>query len=507
MHKPNRVIGISLGAWSPAMVYVTSFLSLFLLGVAWAFATPLFAGADEPQHMATAYSVVRGNFGAFDTNVQIEISEIGIHPCFAGQIAEPAGCMQITESKGATGHAYTQVASYFPLYYLTVGIPTLFLDGVSALYGMRIANAMLFALVGAIGFWAIRKSRASSMPVVGVATLFAYMPMSQFLAGTVNSSALEVASAVSLWVCTVCLFTEDQGLESVAFKAFFKGIMLCAILLVFSRLLAPLWIPWILLISYLINPTDIKRAIQRIGLGRVMLGMSGVGIALVLTLGWAFFNPNRYIMTGPPVKDFFDFIEKSAWFLTMKFPVHLVEAFGFIGWGNDLLLPWALIATTALTGGLIGILLVQRPSRSQKIGLFLAVSGPAVITTSIAVIAWSGIGWQGRYSLPLLAGIPIAVAGAIQTRLTKSVTGPEFQAFRNMALSLFSGVSISSFILTYWRFSRGIGPEGFGAVPNWSSPVPFGALLSVFAFAQVLILICVVSLNRIHSFRTANSTL
>jgi hypothetical protein len=73
---------------------------------------------------------------------------------------------------------YVEIASgagrYHPVFYAVVGLPTLALDGVAALYGMRLVALLLCLLVLAAAFKAVR---AWDEPLVAGAVLCGLTPM------------------------------------------------------------------------------------------------------------------------------------------------------------------------------------------------------------------------------------------------------------------------------------------------------------------------------------------
>ncbi len=92
---------------------------------------------------------------------------------------------------------------------------------------------------------------------------------------------------------------------------------------------------------------------------------------------------------------------------------HLTEAIGVLGW-LDAPLPWFAIAGTVLLVGMLG--------GASLVGS----SKPAIVATAVFAVAvlssWAfelqegstyGRYWQGRYSLPLLVGVPIVLATSL----------------------------------------------------------------------------------------------
>ena len=168
------------------------FAGLLAIGLAWAGASPLFAGPDEPRHMATAYATYHGQVGHSDIIVPSMFASAAAEaPCFALNPSATADCLVI--AAGPDVEVASQFSSYSPLYYMLVGWPTLFLHGEYALYGMRAANSLLFALVLTAAIMILHPRGRKSAALCGM--LVSLTPMALFLSGVVNASALELSSA------------------------------------------------------------------------------------------------------------------------------------------------------------------------------------------------------------------------------------------------------------------------------------------------------------------------
>ncbi len=97
---------------------------------------------------------------------------------------------------------------YNPAYYAVVGIPTLVRPGEATVYVMRFLTAAIVACLLTLGVTACRELDDPRWAVVGFAA--AVTPMTLFLAGSVNPSAVEIAAALALWATLLIWFSNPE---------------------------------------------------------------------------------------------------------------------------------------------------------------------------------------------------------------------------------------------------------------------------------------------------------
>lgn len=144
---------------------------------------------------------------------------------------------------------------------------------------------------------------------------------------------------------------------------------------------------------------------------------------------------------------------------------HLVEAVGVLGW-LDTPLPWLVVAGWVAVVGVLAAGALAAEARRPLIAV-------VVFAVSVAT-AWlfellhgnsTGRYWQGRYSLPLLVGVPIVLAGATRSRDVARTVVVASMALLNAAL---------------WAAARrwGVGLEGSLRPWDWDTPhTPLPTLL------------------------------
>jgi len=213
----KRVVGILGRPWLLALV------GFFLVSMGWAFASPMSTSPDEPSHMVKAVATARGEFRNVSSRHEItngfEKTWLGYQlPAKYGTLDAMSACFRNTLLSAACGEKFgtdnstavveTSAGNNNPAYYLPVGLPSLWLPGLGALYGMRLASALLnsallAAAVGIAAGW-----RRPGWPVLGV--IACGTPMALFLSGTVNSNGMEATAAVLAWTSGMSLALDDD---------------------------------------------------------------------------------------------------------------------------------------------------------------------------------------------------------------------------------------------------------------------------------------------------------
>ena len=158
----------TVGRWQPpiVVVFIWAFLGVGTMVCAWSFATPIGAAPDEPNHLAQAVAVVRGQFDE-PTHLSAlgELATVRVPgwagdnniPCFL-QADIVTICIQLrggTVSRPFRQHDEARfhndpVLERPTADYLVAGVPSLFL-GESAVYAMRVIADLLNALPVAVG--------------------------------------------------------------------------------------------------------------------------------------------------------------------------------------------------------------------------------------------------------------------------------------------------------------------------------------------------------------------
>ena len=503
------------------------FALLLVIGGCWVVLTPPGAGADEPSHLVRVGSVVNGDFsGLFVTDLEPEVHELSgryITPepsCYVhapDPLATPVDCAVGTDPGDETVSA-TTTADNYPIWgHLVVGIPTLIPVG-DAIWTARIGGVLV-----ALGLVAAALARARQLGrLAGAGILVALTPMAWGTFATVNPSTVSIGGAIAVWVALLIpqerRFTgqphsqldsrsDSQPASDEQTDRISTDWLLVAgwAALALPRRDGLIWatlIASIVALAYGISPLELWRRSSR-------TQRLALGVITAIVVVWGVTNKSnlsRLVALSPLLLVGVE-LGRRAWFRFTTTPArrvvaigglaglavlgalaaikvrpggyspgltgtiisetgrHLTEAIGVLGW-LDAPLPWFTIAGTVL---LVGILA----------GASLVGSGrPAIIAGAVLAAAvlssWAfelqegstyGRYWQGRYSLPLLMGVPIVLA----TSLARSS-----DAAASRRLARVGGVG-ALFIMNVaaWSVARRWGVGLYGSMMPWDWDTPF----------------------------------
>lgn len=421
------------------------------LALCWVLLTPPGAGADEPSHVVRAGMLADGEVDLLVRVDQDRLITRRLPPeyavpepgCYAWAPQIPVDCAVGTAAlPGDDGRVLVATTAHeYPVWGHAVAAIGSALPGDGGIWAARSSSAMVsIALVASALVVAVRTSLGA---VVGV--LLALTPMAWSTFALVNPSSLATAGAVALWVT---LLTRRPG-----------WLMACGwTALALPRRDGLVWACLIVAALVLIDGRDVLGDVWR-RRRRLAGPLALAAAATLMTLVWDVTNAIRVAQLGALAP----FAVAAAW---------------CVRWGWDRLgarpggrLPYAAavgaagVAAVVLmfvarpggwNGGLtrtvvgqtannfneaIGVLgwldtPLPRPATAAWIALVAALAVGAVragATAALAragatlclsvVTAWafelqqggdSGNYWQGRYSLPLLVGVPIALGLAAQ---------------------------------------------------------------------------------------------
>lgn len=397
----------------PWRVWTSSLLGFLSLAFGWALITPLTAAPDEPSHMINAAAVVRGQWIVATSTEQdaegIALHEVTVPEYVANTLSEP-GCYVFQPAVPATCRAGSggdelvdvnnPVANYPPLYYLLVGIPTLFLSGDAALYGMRFVGAVLSGVLFATGLTAIvtRLGMVTAMVAAAVIT-----PMTLYLAGTVNPQSLEIVAAFAL---ASVLFTFSVNPVGDRRMLILGAVAVAA--LVLSRPVGAVWAAAIVLVaSTLLDRRQWKSvAAMREFWWTVSIGVVVAGGATV----WQFVaRPGDSLrpVPVPGVDSFADLIDYTV----TNAAGYWKAAIGNLGWLDTNPTRLAIIAFSLCYGLVVLVGLVRSSGRAVLGILSLLLAVPvSIVLLQYPSLDVAGVIWQGRYSLPLLTAAGVLAA-------------------------------------------------------------------------------------------------
>ena len=303
-------------------------------------------------------------------------------PCFAFRPIS-AAC-QPTYSP-AQEPASTHVGDYYPLEYIPLGWAALATPSVnSALYAERALSGLIcgLLLIGALAATRSTWERAAWLVAAG--------PLTLFVGTSPATNGMEVCGSIA-FVAAGLHTTEESRLNTITW---WSG----AVLLVSAKALGPVFVAVDLTVIAIMRPGTIRTFLRH------RLLCASVVLAAVANVVWSLTETS----SGTPsvstatalsqgfhqtVTEYGDFFDAFGWLDT-----HLPHSLNRLGIAATLILVlWCLTATRRL-----------RPKLALTAMLMAAFAGTVLVS---AVEVRGGFGFQARYTLALVAVIPV-VAGA-----------------------------------------------------------------------------------------------
>ncbi|KQW07858.1 hypothetical protein ASC66_02500 [Leifsonia sp. Root4] len=472
--------------------FFTAWLCLSLLAGLWAIATPLAAAPDEPAHLIKAASVARGQFvGVAGENGHAVTVPAGVafthaQTCFAFNPEQSAGCAPSTPPGDGLVETTTTAGLYNPLYYALVGWPSLVFDGEVAVYGMRIASALLTSALLALSFLLVASWRHRAIPTIGL--LAAVTPLTVFIAGVVNPSGPEIAGVLTVTVAVLSLVRHPDDARTT------QRVVVLAIagsVAMNMRGISPLWVAIAVLLPVALARGDLLRTLfQRhaVRLAATITAAAG-GFALLWTtlsnsLGSAIADgevETDYPGVGThPVVGFLTVLTRS-----FQYASGMVAEFG---WADTIAPPATIFVLSLLIGGTILFAISVLRGRERVVvlaALTALVMLPALIQASY--VTQGGYIWQGRYAAPMLGILLVVAAALLGDAVAERAPSRVINTLLGYCIALWCFAQLESFVTTLGRYAVGT-PIAWGEflrAPEWSPPGGVAILCCAFVLTLV----------------------
>jgi hypothetical protein len=415
--------------------------------VLWILAIPPSAGPDEPDHLVRGAALVRGQL---EPGSDVEGGPTGflVPPwvgwpspsCFALSPFTPVSCMEDERPTGGDVRVSTRADDYQVWGHLLPGVGTLLPASISST-ASRLLDASI--PIGLIGVSLVLSARRGWLAAGGV--LLAVTPMAWFTFAVVNPSGLVTAGAVAMWVWWSGLRDGRVAGSPWLLAAGFAAMSL-------PRRDGLFWAMLIISIGLLWSGVGLRSLWTLVGRGPASL----MGVALLATLAWAGMSDSasarlllavpllplatvgvRRLWTDPRlattvrragVAVMVTGVSAAAALVVMyrrpggfdrevlriivnRTGLHLTEAIGVLGW-LDTPLPATMNMLWLVALGMLAAAAVLVDDRASLLtaGSVIASSILASWVLEMAQGDPTGTYWQGRYYLPVLAGVPIVLA-------------------------------------------------------------------------------------------------
>jgi hypothetical protein len=490
--RPRRAAWKPYPAPGPLRTWLIAFFAFFALSAAWALATPLTASPDEPAHMVKAAAIAHGQLSGVPATTTISINGVtthqaltgfrlpgqyaqldSMHRCYYDSKNATAACAAPLADTGGDTLVQTSAGGSNPLYYAAVGWPTLFSDGQTGLYLMRLVSAAICAaMLAGAAVTASTWSRNRSWPLLAVAVTAT--PTALFLNGTVNPNAVEVSGAVLLWTAMLALFTDPQPRLTTSRLAR-AGI--ASVLLANVRPLGPFWIIGVLLCALLVSQKGTFRVLLRQPVLWIWSGV--VAAATLAAFAW---SVHTSALTAASV-DRPDLTFAKAAIYTFDHTMYYVDSMvAIFGW-LDVRSPkfthyswYAVIGVTALLALWFGRL-------RERLAIFGLVAAIVVIPMMAQGKQAASLGyiWQGRYLLAVAVGLPLLAAAVLARRIDGGHRRTAAAVVRG-TLALTTAGGLLAFAITLHRYADGVDGPWLPSHHSWTPP---GGFLTVVALYLV----------------------
>jgi hypothetical protein len=465
---------------------------------AWNLASPPGSGPDEAPHVVRAASIARGQLVGAEDPIEGGGSRVVHAPhvmaslyqlplCWRGHVDVSAGCMDAFVGSTSLVDVRTPAGAAPPAYYL---IPALALDLKMSSGGVLLArelSAMVCAALLAFAVGLIRLVRPT--PFLTAAFFITLTPTMLFISSVVNPSALEIASALLLWVAVLLLASEP--VTSVHRRRLVWSTAVGASIFVLSRQLSPLWLVLVALTFVIVAGWRMAWAVLR----------SRDGIAASVVIGVASLVAVVWLQLEAPLKsqnglakslDTSRALSNAAGNLGYVYQTAVTG----IGW-LDFKVPQGALVSYSVAAGALLLIGVAAATRRLRGAILVMAIVTIVLPILIEASQYERLGqtWQGRYSWPLAVGVLLLCGLALdRSDLARSRTA---LTMTRILLGLVAFANALTFYFALRRYEVGIhGSVWFLGKLQWDPPVSatlilvvgLAGIVGLFVFADRLVL-------------------
>jgi hypothetical protein len=452
---------------------------------------PLMAGPDEATQVIKAAAVARGELygrplppvhGKDSAYVEVTVPKAfamlneETWNCFGYHDQVPDSCKSALASGGRPTRVATYAGRYPPLYYLLVGWPSIPFPSGSGIHLMRIVSAFVSSLFLAAAFEIASRCTRSRLFLAGVAV--AATPVVVFLAGVVNPSGLEIASAITTWVAALALAGGDlpPGLH----RRTVTWLGVSAATLVEVRGMSVLWLLAVVGVFLIVVDPERFAVLVRDHLVRrwsvAVLASAGFGF------WWVLAHHSNALVPGTPIPKDWDFGRIVIAELGTT-PLLVSEMIGRVGWLDVTAPPFTLWTWLGLAV-LLGALALASARRRDVVALCLVTVGAvlAPVVLRIPEARSAGLIGQGKDILPFVVAVPVLAAWSAGRRSELDPAIADRILWFVGAGAALAG--LAAFLQSLRRFEVGAsGPIDF-LKGQWRPPIalPLLAVLSMAVF-------------------------
>ena len=493
------------GCRHAGLLVAACFLLTFITFAAWSLVVPPFGSIDDPAQLVKAAAVVRGQLvgspipGGNSADATVQVPAVFVRGtqvpwCFIDNFQTSAACAPAIQASDSLESVTTYVATYPPTYYALTGLPSLVAASVLGMYMMRLLSAALSALFITLAIMAIIWWSRSRLMVLAV--LVAVTPMTLYLGGNVNPNGLEITTSVCVWVTGIILVRERLYNPPRGLVVLF-GVAAGAMCLI--RAISPFWVVLALLVLFCLSPGPLAllRLVRR---REVQFSAMFVLLASLFTTLWAIKEHSLSVLGSPvPTTVSTAHILATLFTLTGGYLEQMVGAFDWVDFRGSMglqapavtYITWLAVVSLAVITGLV------LSDRKMRIALSATALGIVVVPMILTFLQvhQAGYSWQGRYTLPFAAGLPLLAATAVDPR---GLLARRYWRLVTLAAAGLALAQILAFAAVVHRYAVGVsGPLDFFS-SGWQPPLTSAGLLVIYAGAMIAVpcLVAVYCRNR-----------
>ncbi len=468
-------------------------LSTFLLSTLWALASPVFSVPDENAHATKAIAQVHGQVVGEEVegikHLVVDLPDgFDYRPeltCFAFEPTVTADCAPELGGGGGTPWFNTWVGTYNPTYYAVIGWPALLLDGNEAIIAMRIASALVNALLfGAGAAAAFASARRSWLPVGSLVVL---SPMIMYFSGSVNPQGFEVAGAFLLWWAGLRLAEHwrDGTTHGLSAGILWPAVTVGALVVSNARATGPLWTLIVLaLVATVVGWRTAWHGIARV---RTIPWLVALALPAAFSAFWTLgvgSLSNQADVGDAPLVGRSPLV--GAWAMIRQTPAFIQQAAGYFGW-LDTPMPGSfyLLLALALAIPVMTALAVLRRRSAARLLVVVSASLVVPIVLQAYSVSQTGIIWQGRYGLFLYIGVVIVSVWMLEDREAVRVAPPG-RRLVPIAVGSLSAFGLMAYVVALRRYTVGADVPITEMLDEiaWSPPIPWQVLVLVYGLVS-----------------------
>lgn len=483
MSPPDRRPG-ARWFWWPLLV-------IFTMSSGWALASPISSIPDEPAHIVKAAAVVRGELVGSQTGeggplLSVQVPRFIEHTnqitCFVRNLAATPKCSPaIPGDPNEIVSGLTTAGLYNPVYYAAVGWPSLLTDGFKAVYGMRLASALLTSVFLALAFSALSRLPRNKWAIITLAA--AVTPMTLFLSGSVNPNSLEFGTTAAIAANLLLLLKGSGNGRAPVLPVIATTV--AAALLANTKALSLLWL-LVVVVAVLVLGTasELKALLRR---PAVWAGAAVIGASCAFALWWVASNNS---LASKPFEGAGLGMDAGAEIMIDKSFLFMHGYIGQFGW-LELDAPTGVMALWTgvfFATALAGIIYGRGRYRAAAVIISAALLLLPILLQAV-IITDQGMVWQGRYILAIFVPCLMIAGIALDNASPRPWPAPALPAL-NTLIVLLAVSHVLTFVWVLRRYVTGLAMDirwiEMFRNPQWQPPLGTWTVLAVFAAATGL---------------------